>query len=167
MYCTIASCTDRHEASRGLSATATLLVLCYICAWRIYRRLWYRPMGCSTAYNAPRAVCWRLNVELQVKSAKMPKSLISGHGSTTKLCRKTAHSLSKVDKAKALKQQTLKCLLIISVKYNALAHLNLSTASFKCLSQRICFMGGPYQTIAMAFDIEKLEWFGYPMLKKI
>ena len=33
------------------------------------------------------------------------------------LYRKTAHSLSKVVKAKALKQQKLKCLLIISIKH--------------------------------------------------
>ena len=33
------------------------------------------------------------------------------------LYRKTAHSLSKVVEAKALKQQKLKCLLIISIKH--------------------------------------------------
>ena len=32
----------------------------------------------------------------------------------------------------------------------------------RCPRQR-----GPCRTIAMAFDIEKLEWFGYPMLRKI
>jgi len=26
--------------------------------------------------------------------------------------------------------------------------------------------GGRYQTIVMAVDMEQLEWFGYPMLKK-
>ena len=28
-------------------------------------------------------------------------------------------------------------------------------------------LGGPCRSIAMTFDTEKLEWFGYPMVKKI
>ena len=55
---------------------------------------------------------------------------------------------------------------IICRKLSNLAHCDRSL-SFIPFYIRRCRYGGPRRNAALAFGFEKLEWCGYPMVKKV
>jgi len=54
-------------------------------------------------------------------------------------------------------------------RHRSIAKLAIADDADLCLPHlhSTPLLRGPRRTIAMAFDAKKLEWFGYPMLKKI